>query len=165
MSNLLSRRDVTGAMAAGLIAQFLQTVPSRAAIEPGAARNADAFNARSPESVYRALGIATPQETPDIIINVPDVAENGANVPIEVTVKLPAATRVLVIGERNIFPLLADVALLPPASTTGGRAAPWLEVKGRLAETSHVRVIVEADGKLYTAARNVRVIVGGCLPG
>jgi sulfur-oxidizing protein SoxY len=124
----------------------------------GSERNVNAFDARSPGSVYAALGIKAPVESKHIKIDAPDVAENGANVPVEVSVNLPNLQRVLVIAEKNLFPLLADVRFT-------SKSDPWVEMKIKLAETSPIRVIAEADGKLYTASRPVRVIVGGCLPG
>ena len=117
-----------------------------------------AFSAGSPASVYAALGLSAPLESAAIVIQAPDVAENGAQVPLEVTVNLPRVQRILLIGEGNRFPLLADIRL-------GERSQPWLEAKVKLAESSRIRVIAEADGRLLTATRDVRVIVGGCLPG
>lgn len=151
----ISRRDALAAGGAALLAALLGS-PAWAQTADG--RNENAFNARSPASVYSALGIAAPAESPAIVLTVPDIAENGASVPVEVEVKLPDVTRILIVGDRNLFPLLADARLAP-------RALPWFEAKVKLAETSNVRAIVEAGGKLYTAARRVRVIVGGCLPG
>ena len=124
----------------------------------GVERNVNAFNARSPESVYAALGIKAPRESKDIKIEVPDVAENGANVPVEILVNIPNLQRVLLIAEKNLFPLIADISFT-------SQSEPWAEIKIKLAETSRVRVIAEAGGRLYTASRPVRVIVGGCLPG
>lgn len=123
-----------------------------------AERNVNAFNGRSVESALGALDLPTAEESNQIDIDVPDVAENGANVPVEVTVRIPGVERVLVVGERNVFPLLADTRF-------GPGVVPWVELKVKLGETSHVRVYALADGHLYTAARKVRVIVGGCLPG
>lgn len=116
------------------------------------------FNARSLDSVLRSLELPPAKPSDEIVIEAPDVAENGANVPIEITANLPGLTRLLVIGERNLFPLLAD------ASFTG-RSKPWLELKVKLAETANVKVLALADGVLYSAQRQVKVIVGGCLPG
>lgn len=124
----------------------------------GTERNVNAFNARSVETALGGLDLPPAEESNLIDIDAPDVAENGANVPIEVTVRVPGVERVLVVGERNVFPLLADTTISPGA-------LPWFELKVKLAETSHVRVYALADGHLYTASRQVRVIVGGCLPG
>lgn len=121
-------------------------------------RNVNAFNGRSVESALGALDLPAAEDSALIDIDAPDVAENGANVPIEVTVRIPGVERVLVLGERNVFPLLADTRF-------GPGVVPWFELKVKLGETSHVRVFALADGRLYTASRKVRVIVGGCLPG
>jgi sulfur-oxidizing protein SoxY len=121
-------------------------------------RNHDAFDARNPASVYAALGIEPPTESQDILLTAPDVAENGAKVPVEVHVRLPEVERVLLIGERNRFPLLADIAFTP-------RMEPWFEVRVKLAETGDLRVIAQSRGKLYTTSKPVRVIVGGCPAG
>jgi sulfur-oxidizing protein SoxY len=122
-------------------------------------RSTNAFNARSPDSVLGALGLPRKVvDSTDILIEAPDVAENGANVPVEVTVNLPKVERVLLLGEKNIYPLLADVRFQP-------RVKPWFEVKVKLGETSKLLVLAQADGTLYSASRSVRVIVGGCLPG
>lgn len=145
------------ASAAALLAHAL-ACPTRAWAAPAGGRNLNAFNARSAESVYAALGIAPPIHSAAIEIIAPDVAENGANVPIEVNARLEQVERILIIGERNLFPLLADARF-------GPQLAPWLEARVKLAETAPVRVIVQAGGKLYSNSRTVRVIVGGCLPG
>ena len=121
-------------------------------------RNSDAFDAGNPASVYAALGIEPPTETRDILIEAPDVAENGAKVPVEVLVRLPDVERILLVGERNRFPLLADVSLTP-------RMQPWFEAQVRLAEDSSLRVIAQSRGALYTSSKPIRVIVGGCLTG
>lgn len=148
---LTRRRLLLSALAAYLAGA---ATAARAAGE----RSTNAFNARSLDSVLRGLGLPKPVKSSAIEIVAPDVAENGANVPVEVTVNLPGVERVLLIGEKNVFPLLADLRF-------GPRARPWFEVKVKLGETSNLLVLAEADGKLHSASRSVRVIVGGCLPG
>ena len=148
------RREFLALAGAALLARVLGNPGGAWASE----RNVNAFNARSPESVYAALGLSAPVDSAEIVIQVPDVAENGAPVPVEVSVRLPRVQRILLIGERNLFPLLADIRL-------SERSQPWFEAKVKLAESSRIRVIAQADGRLFTAARSVRVIVGGCLPG
>lgn len=123
-----------------------------------AARNVNAFNARSLETALGALEVEAGTDSPLIRIEAPDVAENGANVPVEITVTVPGVERVLVLGDRNVFPLLADLRF-------GPGAVPWFEIKVKLAETSNVRVLALVNGQVHAATRQVRVIVGGCLPG
>ena len=148
------RREFLALAGAALLARFLGNPGLAWASE----RDVNAFNARNPESVYAALELSAPVESAEIVIQAPDVAENGAQVPVEVTVRLPRVQRILLIGERNLFPLLADIRF-------SERSQPWFEAKVKLAESSRIRVIAQADGRLYTASRPVKVIVGGCLPG
>lgn len=151
----MQRRQFIAAGAAALLAQAIGGQPQAAEV---LGRNLNAFNARSADSVYAALGIVPPSHSDAIEIIAPDVAENGASVPVEVQTSLEGVERILVIGERNLFPLLAD------ASFDGG-LVPWFETRVKLAETAPLRVIVQARGKLYSNARTVRVIVGGCIAG
>lgn len=148
------RRDFLVLATAASLARLLAS----AGLARAGERDVHASSAGSPASVYAALGLSAPVESAAIVIQAPDVAENGAQVPLEVTVNLPRVQRILLIGEGNRFPLLADIRL-------GERSQPWLEAKVKLAESSRIRVIAEADGRLLTATRDVRVIVGGCLPG
>lgn len=146
----IERRRFLAAMAFGALAAALAR-PSHALLRAP-------FNARSLDSVLRSLELPPAKPSKEIVIEAPDVAENGANVPIEITANLPGLTRLLVIGERNLFPLLADASFTE-------RSKPWLELKVKLAETANVKVLALADGVLYSAQRQVKVIVGGCLPG
>jgi sulfur-oxidizing protein SoxY len=149
------RRFITAGIA--LLAQFV-AMPRIPLAGGFIERNTNAFDARNPDSVYAALGIEPPQDSQAILIEAPDVAENGAKVPVEVEVRLPGVERLLIIGERNRYPLLADVSFTPTM-------IPWFEARVRLAETSSIRVIAQAQGQLYTARKPVRVIVGGCPSG
>jgi sulfur-oxidizing protein SoxY len=119
-------------------------------------RNAAAFAARALPAMYKALGIEPGAAASSAIkLTAPDVAENGANVPIDVVVNLPAIERVLLIGEKNAFPLLLDVAWSAP-----GPAA--FDVRIKLGETANVRVIAVSGGQVHTVTREVRVTQGGC---
>lgn len=153
MSPTFDRRAFLGLGAAAVLAQYLGPLDALAG-ETGGGRLA--FAARNLDQMYRALGLAKPEETTAIDINAPELAENGSNVPVEINVRLPNVDRVLLIGELNQFPLLADIAFTP-------RSAAWFEARIRLAESSLVRVIAQSGGKLYTASRRVQVTVGGCL--
>lgn len=142
------------ASGAALLVQYLIS-PALASGLSQSVRNTVAFDAVSPESVYAALGIEPPEESSEILIDAPDLAENGAKVPVEILARLPDVERILLIAELNRYPLLADISLTP-------RMRPWFEARVRLAETSTLRAIAESRGKLYTASKRVRVILGGC---
>lgn len=145
-------------LAGGLALLSAYLAPGGAWANSPASRNLNAFNARSPTSVYAALGLQPPRDSDAIRIIAPDVAENGANVPVEIQTDLPQVERILLIGERNLFPLLADASFNP-------RFKPWFEARVKLAESSKLRAIILANSQLYSSSRTVRVIVGGCLPG
>lgn len=145
-------------LAGGLALLSAYLAPGGAWANSPASRNINAFNSRSPASVYAALGLKPPRDSDAIRIVAPDVAENGASVPVEIQTDLPQVERILLIGERNLFPLLADASFNP-------RFKPWFEARVKLAETSKLRAIILANGQLYSSSKTVRVIVGGCLPG
>lgn len=156
-SGQFNRRQFLSATSLGLLAYALGQ-PSKAWADSSGQRNLNAFNARSPESLYAALGLPAPIPSDLIQIDAPDVAENGANVPIEVNIGLANPQRALLVADRNVYPLVADVQF-------GARSEPWIEAKIKLAETSNVRVLVLANNQLYAASRPIKVIVGGCLAG
>lgn len=120
-----------------------------------AAEIAAAGTLKTTEDVLRTLGIRAWQTSADLLLNLPDVAENGALVPIEVNSKLLDVRRFVVVAERNPFPLIADFRF--EAGTL-----PWIDARIKLAESSHVAVYAETARGWLQARRFVRVIAGGC---
>jgi sulfur-oxidizing protein SoxY len=133
------------ALAAGLAA------PLRAL----AAWNKEAFQSKTAADALKGLGIAASTESKDLLIEAPQIAENGAVVPIEVTSNLPGTRSIAVVIDKNPFPLAARFEF------TDG-AAPYVKVNVKLGESSFVRVVAEAGGRFYSAAREVKVTIGGC---
>lgn len=137
--------------ALGLAALFGATL-----LKPAhAARNEGAFQAKSAMDAMRALGMGDPQETQDIVIRAPDIAENGAVVPIDVTSNIPGTARIAVFIEKNPFPYTGSFDI-------SRGAVPFVHLRAKMGETSPVRVVVEANGKFYTTAKEVKVTIGGC---
>ena len=101
------------------------------------------------------IGAANPQETGDIVIEAPQIAENGAVVPIEITSKVPGTTSLAVLIEKNPFPLASRFRFMDGA-------LPFVKVNVKMGESSIVRVVAEAGGKYYTATKEVKVTIGGC---
>ena len=137
----------TGALAAaGLLA------PARA---NAASWNKPGFEAKAAADAIKNLGAANLIESKDIAITAPDIAENGAVVPIAVTSRIPNTQSISIVAEKNPFPLAAtfDVA---------NGAEGYASVRIKMGQTSHVRAVVKADGKFYTAAKEVKITVGGC---
>jgi sulfur-oxidizing protein SoxY len=119
-----------------------------------------AFEAKSIEEALMALFESDEvTESDQITIEVPEIAENGAVVPIkvEVSANLPNIESVAVIAEKNPVPLVAQFNFPEPENFTG-----WLKTRIKMGETSEVVVVAKADGKLYVARRNVKVTIGGC---
>jgi sulfur-oxidizing protein SoxY len=85
----------------------------------------------------------------------PEIAENGAMVPVEVTTTLPNVESISILVEKNPNPLAATFML---GSDTNGTIA----TRVKMSKTSDVIALVRSDGKLYTARKEVKVTVGGC---
>jgi len=136
---------VAGAVAAGLLS------PVRAF----AAWNKGAFEAKSTIDAMRTLGVANAEDSKAIEIRAPDIAENGAVVPIDITSNIPGTTAIAVFIEKNPFPYTGSFDF-----TQG--AVPYVHLRVKIGESSPVRVVVTAGGKHYTSAKEVKVTIGGC---
>ena len=138
---------------AGGTAAAAGLVPLRAS---AANWNKSGFEAKAASDVIKNLGAANLIESKEITITAPDIAENGAVVPIAVTSRIPNTQSISIVAEKNPFPLAAtfDVA---------NGAEPYASVRIKMGQTSHVRAVVKAaDGRFYTSAKEVKVTVGGC---
>jgi sulfur-oxidizing protein SoxY len=137
---------VAMAMAAGLL-------------KPGAALaaawNSVAFAAKDTASAMKEAGYPGATESQDIVIKAPDIAENGAVVPVTVTSNIPGTTSMAIYVEKNPSPLIADFEF-------SNGAEPFISTRIKMAKTSVVRVSVKAGGKSYTNGREVKVTIGGC---
>jgi len=120
-----------------------------------AAWNKGAFDAKSTTDAMKALGIGGTEDSKAIEIRAPDIAENGAVVPIDITSNVPGTTSISVFIEKNPFPYTGTFDV-------SQGAVPYVHVRVKMGETSPVRVVVAAGGKYYTAAKEVKVTIGGC---
>ncbi len=117
--------------------------------------NKTGFESKAVVDAIKSLGATSPAESKDITITAPDIAENGAVVPIAVTSRIPNTQSISIIVEKNPFPLTStfDVA-------NGGEG--YISTRLKMGETSNVRAVVRADGKYYTAVKEVKITIGGC---
>jgi sulfur-oxidizing protein SoxY len=143
------RRGLLGALAALVVGGLLKPVMALAAW------NKDAFAAKSPGDALKSLGAASTEPSKDIVIEAPQIAENGAVVPIEVTSNIPGTTAIAVVIEKNPFPLAARFDFKDGA-------LPFVKLNAKMGETSDVRVVATAGGKHYAATREIKVTIGGC---
>ena len=114
-----------------------------------------AFDAKNMRDAFDALGAGTRANSTDITMNAPEIAENGAVVPIAVQSKIPGTESIAILIGKNPNPLAASFDI--PAGT---EAAVSTRVK--MAESSDVYVLVKAQGKYYTTKKEIKVTIGGC---
>ncbi len=115
----------------------------------------DAFKAKSEADAIKALYGKSPEPSDKVKMDAPEIAENGAVVPISVSTTLSDVTSIAFLVSENPVALVATYRI--PAGTTPGVAN-----RVKMARTSNVIVVVEAGGKLYSATKEVKVTVGGC---
>jgi sulfur-oxidizing protein SoxY len=120
-----------------------------------AAWNKAAFDTKSVDDTVKALGGATSAQSGDITITAPDIAENGAVVPVGVTSKIPNTQAIYILVEKNPNTLAAGFSI--PAGTDANIAT-----RIKMGQTSNVYAVVKADNKFYSAAKEVKVTLGGC---
>jgi len=120
-----------------------------------AAWNKEAFGAKTAADALKDLGIANATPSKDLSVDVPQIAENGAVVPIEISSAIPGTTALIVVIDKNPFPLISRFDFKEGA-------LPFVKVNVKMGETSDVRVLAEAAGKYYVTTREVKVTIGGC---
>ena len=120
-----------------------------------AAWNEQAFGAKSAADALKNLGAPSPAPSKDIVIEAPQIAENGAVVPIEISSNVPGTTAIAVVIEKNPFPLASRFEFKEGA-------LPFVKLNAKMGETSDVRVVAVAGGKQFVATREIKVTIGGC---
>jgi sulfur-oxidizing protein SoxY len=115
----------------------------------------DAFKAKSDADAVKALYGKAAEPSDKVKLDAPEIAENGAVVPISVTTTLADVTSISILVSENPNALAASYKI--PAGTIASVAN-----RLKMAKTSNVIAVVEAGGKLYSATKEVKVTVGGC---
>lgn len=113
-----------------------------------------AFTTKTVDGVLKQLG-GTATESTDIDFKTPDIAENGAVVPISVTSNIPNTEEIIVLVENNPDPL-SSIFLIP----AGTKASISTRIK--VSKTSKLIAVVKAGGKLYSTSKETKVTLGGC---
>jgi len=153
--NMKRRVFLKGALASGTVALALGAgiVTPRAVL---AAWPKSAFEAKSVADALGALyGSGDAAASGDIEIKAPDIAENGAVVPVSVTAKMSGVESISIFAEGNNSPLTSNWKLGPDAE-------PYVSTRIKMAKTSNVIAVVQANGKTFQAAKEVKVTIGGC---
>ena len=118
--------------------------------------NKSAFETHSLDETMKALGGTSPVPSNDIVFfSTPDIAENGAVVPVGITSKVPQTESIAILIEKNPN-MLAAVFDIPPGTD------PSLTTRIKMAQTSNVYALVKANGKYYATSKEIKVTLGGC---
>jgi sulfur-oxidizing protein SoxY len=115
----------------------------------------EAFKQKSEADAIKALYGKTAEPSDKVKLDAPEIAENGAVVPISVTTTLDKVTSISFFVAENPNALAASYKI--PDGTM-----PAIANRLKMAKTTNVVAIVEADGKLFSATKEVKVTVGGC---
>jgi sulfur-oxidizing protein SoxY len=128
-------------------------------LKPGVVFAADwnkaAFDSKSLDAAMSSMGVSGAATSGDISVKAPDIAENGAVVPVEITSSIAGTESITIFGEKNSLPLIA-------AFNFSNGAQGFVSTRIKMGTTSNVRAVVKAGGKLYSAAKEVKVTIGGC---
>jgi sulfur-oxidizing protein SoxY len=115
----------------------------------------DAFKQKSEADAIKSLYGKTAEPSDKVKLDAPEIAENGAVVPISVSTTLADVTSISLLVSENPNALVASYKI--PSGTV-----PTVANRIKMAKTSNVIAIVEAGGKLYSATKEVKVTLGGC---
>lgn len=144
-----------GAMAAGSLGMVLGAgllVPRRVlAAWPEAAYKEKEL----PGALKVLLGSDAAEESGDIKIKAPDIAENGAVVPITVSTGMSDIESITVLAPNNPVPLIANFNL-------GEGATGFVSTRIKMGKSGDVVAVVKSGGKLYSSKKSVKVTIGGC---
>lgn len=153
--NNLRRSLLKLAGSAGMLAAAGLTGLLRSAETLASAWNKAGFESKAVADVLKSLGATDATESKDISITAPDIAENGAVVPVAVTSRLPNTQQISIIAEKNPFPLAATFDV-------SGGGEGYVSTRLKMGQTSDVWAVVKAGGRYYVAKKEVKITVGGC---
>ena len=149
---LLKGAGASGVLVAALAAGVLKPTGAWAA----EGWNTAAFEAKDLAGAMKGIGAAAAGDSKDIMLKAPDIAENGAVVPVDVLSYIANTVSIAVLVEKNPTPLSALFEF-------ANGAQPEIAVRIKMAQTGNVKAVVKtSDGKFYAAQKEVKVTVGGC---
>ncbi|MDI1298310.1 thiosulfate oxidation carrier protein SoxY [Methylotenera sp.] len=146
----MQRRDFVKLISGAFAMAFIAPITAFAAIW-----NKAAFETNKLNEAEKKLEINSEKFSQDILITVPDKAENGAIVQVEVKSNIPNTETISILVEKNPTPLIAHFKF-------SNGAEPFVVTRIKMAETSNVKVVVKAGNQYFTNAKNVIVLENGC---
>jgi sulfur-oxidizing protein SoxY len=131
-------------------------LPQVAFAQSAGAWNKAAFEAKSMAELMKAVSASAPVESKDVTLTAPDIAENGAVVPIGVATTLAGVRQMLVLVEKNPNTLVASFDVTDAVD-------PSFSTRVKMGQSSDVfAVALTGDGKALFAKKEVKVTLGGC---
>jgi sulfur-oxidizing protein SoxY len=128
----------------------------KAAEAPAAADGAYPFNEKDLDATLKALGVEGATESADVKLKAPDVAENGAVVPITIDASaIEGADKLILLSEKNVTPLAAVIELKEGATA-------FFSSRIKMGKSGKAIAIVTAGDKAFTTSKEVKVTIGGC---
>jgi sulfur-oxidizing protein SoxY len=120
------------------------------------ARAAKAFEAEDIDVVYRELfGDMPIVDSQDIKLKIPDIAENGAVVPVSISTSIPGVEAIYVVIDKNPNPLSASFQLSSSSPAD-------ISVRVKMGKSSMVRALIKTSDTVYMRGQEVKVTIGGC---
>lgn len=138
--------------------KLIAALAAAGVVSPGALFAQDlksAFDMKSLAEAMKALGAQSPAASDAIAIKAPEIAENGAVVPVTVASTLANVEQISVFVDKNPNVMAANFVF--PAGTEG-----MVTTRVKMGQTASVVAVVKADGKFYRTSKEVKVTAGGC---
>jgi len=153
----MNRREVLKASSSGTVMALMLSAGLLKVGDVAAQEwNKNAFETKNLQDTVKALGGTTATESKDItFVNAPDIAENGAVVPVGVQSKIPKTEMIAILVEKN--PNSLSASFMIPEGTEA-----VVSTRVKMGQTSNIHAVVKADGKFYFATKEVKVTLGGC---
>jgi sulfur-oxidizing protein SoxY len=150
-----SRRDFVAA--GGLLAALIAAGSKAADLVPASAPawNQAAFEAKTVADALRALGIAVARDSGDLELTAPEIAEDGAVVPVIAKCRAAGTREIHILVDKNPFSLAASFFF--PDGTDA-----FVSTRIKMAETSNVLALAVTSGQAYLARKQIKVTIGGC---
>ncbi len=152
--NTKRRTFLKGTLAAGSVGMAVSAglLSPRAVL---AAWPSQAFEAKTMTDAMKGIVGSDQAAAGDIKIKAPDIAENGAVVPVTVDTSISGVESISIFASKNANPLTSSYNL-------GANTSPFVSTRVKMGKTSDVVAVVKAGGKLYSAKKEVKVTIGGC---
>lgn len=147
LTNTLAISAAGIAISSGLVSPNLAVAAEEPATNP--------FTAKTLDEALKLINATDSKPSTDIQLKAPEIAENGAVVPLTVSSSLAGVTGISIIVANNPTPLAATFTI--PEGTTAE-----VSTRIKMAKTSDVIALVQTKDGLFSAKQEVKVTIGGC---